>query len=278
MALLPKSGDRPRGRGLKFEEGEPSTFGLERLKLDLYGAPASFSHEKDIPIVNGERFVFDQGATSSCVANSVLHGVLLKENRLGYDFDEPSRLFGYYNSRKEHSGTIVMDTGTYIRTMCIALRKHGCPSDQFWTWSQLFTKVNRRPNWRATRHAHPRRDGTFVRIYETGAERDKAIQQALMNGHDVSFGTLIPTSFAPFKGPLLIELPAPTDPIGGGHAMLIIGWAYFDGKLYYRVLNSWSRFWRDGGLCWMSAEYIRWKETRDLHIIHGWRTLTKTIV
>lgn len=270
MAILPSN--RRKGRGLKFEEGDPDTHGLERLGLDLYAAPDSFTHEGDIPVVDGKRFIFNQGATSSCVSNSVLHGVILEESRLGLPFDEPARLFPYYNSRRDH-GAHLWDGGTYIRTLCHALRKLGCPSEQFWKWSQFSTKVNRRPNHKAFRHAHPRRDGKYVRIYENGDERIKAIQQALMNGHDVVFGTRLGVSFLSNNGPLLIDTPPPTEEVAGNHAMLIIGWAKFEGRLYFRVLNSWGSRWRDGGLCWMSADYIAWAVTRDIHIVHGWRRL-----
>ncbi len=273
MALIPSR--RRKGFGLRFEDGPINTFGLERLRLELNTIPPAFTHEGDIPTVPGgiERFIFDQQATSSCVSNTFLHGVILKESREGFDFDEPSRLFPYWNSRKEN-GHQWFDGGTYLRSMGIALRKHGCPSERYWKWSQLGIKVNRRPNWRATRHAHPRRGGKYVRIYETGTDRIQAIQQALMNGHDVGFGTRVYDSFLASNGPLLVDKPTLADGnIAGNHAMLIIGWAHFGGKLYFRVLNSWGSGYRDGGLLWMSAEYIAWVQTRDLHIIYGWERL-----
>jgi hypothetical protein len=56
--------------------------------------------------------------------------------------------------------------------------------------------------------------------------------------------------------------------------MLIIGYKRTAFGVMFRVLNSWSRWWRDGGLCWLTADYIRWMHTTDLHIIYGWKRLT----
>lgn len=270
MAFFPTKAKR---FGLKFEGGRPQTFGLERMGLQLHSAPQAFlGHEMTIPVVNGKRFIFDQQSTSTCVTNTFMHGVILKEAREGLSFDEPSRLYPYWNSRKEH-GSQWLDNGTYLRTCAIALRKFGSPSEKFWKWGQFSGRVNRRPNWTAMRKAYPRRGGKYVRIYETGEARTKAIQQALLNGHDVAFGTRLGKSFLDGSGGPLINKPPVTEKIVGNHAMLIIGWQHFGGKLYFRVLNSWGDDWRDDGLCWMSADYMEWVYTQDLHIIYGWERL-----
>ena len=230
------------------------------------------SHEIDVPTVDGHRFIFDQQGTNSCVMNMYAHAIVLKESRDGYEFDEPSRLFPYWNSRKEHDAQW-FDSGTYLYTGATALRKFGTPSEQYWKWGQFSGRVNRRPNWTAFRKAHPRRDGRYVRIYENGQDRIDAIQQAIMAGHDVGFGTRLGKSFLSPDGPSMVNPPPPTEAIAGNHAMLIIGWNTFNGVLYFRVLNSWGRWWRDGGLCWMRADYITASYTRDLHIIYGWNKL-----
>lgn len=268
-----------KGRGLKFETGVPkTTFGLSTLKLNSLGAPLDFlQHELEWPIVKGERFLFDQEATNSCVLNATLHGVILKEHREnlrreGLPFEEPSRLYGYYNARRE-TGDHLIDGGTYIYAAGVALRKHGCCPERDWTWSQMFTKVNRRPNWNATRHAHPRRGGKYVRIFETGSERTRAIQTAILNGHDVVFGTLLGKDFQG-DGAEVIERPSSTDQTFGAHAMLIIGWRTIAGRLWFRVVNSWGDRWGDHGLCWLSEEYIKWDFTQDLHVIYGWERLS----
>ncbi len=270
MGILPT---RAKGFGLKFQTGIINTDSLCTMRLDTVGPPDIFlEHEEKMPLFNGKRFVFDQSSTSTCVANAFLHGILMKEARGGFQFDQPSRLYPYWHSRKEHGGQW-FDSGTYLHTLATALRKFGAPSERYWKFGTFSTRVNRRPNWTAMRKAHPRRDGRYVRIYQTGVDRINAIKQTLLNGHDVAFGTRVAKSFQPSFGVHYIERPAATDPVAGNHAMLIIGWTMREGRLWFRVLNSWGSGWRNSGLCWMSAEYITWNRTTDLHVIHGWSKL-----
>ena len=272
MALLPSS--RRKGLGLKFEDPDKvTTFGLETMKLGRGAVPPTFiDHEDDIPMVDGKRVIQDQGATSSCVGQTFVAALHLRESRSELEFDPISVLYPYYNSRREDD-RLVWDSGTYLSSLAHALRVHGACSEKHWTWSQMGTKVNRRPNWQAMRHAHPRRGGKYVRIYENGDERLRAIQLAVLAGHDVAFGSRLGSSFLGSSGPIMVDVPPATEKIAGNHAMLIIGWQTFSGRLYFRVLNSWGPGWRDGGLCWMSAGYIGWSQTRDLHVVYGWERI-----
>ena len=266
MALISTSRKR---FGLKFEEKSVSTFGLEHLAKDRFALgsiPESFSHEGDIPIRDGRLFLLNQKSTSTCVSHAFMHAVILKERRDGLPFDQPSVLFPYWNSRKEHGGQW-FDSGTYLYTLGTALRKFGTPSEQFWKFGQFSGRVNRRPNWRAHRKAHPRRGGKYVRIYETGEDRVPAVQQALLNGYDVAFGTRLGKSFVANDGPILVDKPPPSEAIVGNHAMLIIGWQHFGGKRYFRVLNSWGRDWRDGGGS-ATAPYLFHVEPDLVQLVH----------
>lgn len=272
MPIIPSS---RKGLGLKFEEGVITTFGLETMGIVGNAIPeVHLSHEDAMPVVDGHRVIKNQGATSTCVAQAFTNAIVLKEAREGHTFDLPSELYPYWHSRKEHNDQW-FDNGTYLRTMGVALRKFGTPSEVFWKWSEFSGRVNRRPDWTAMRNAHPRRGGKYVRIYETGQDRIHAIQQAILAGHDVAFGTRVARSFQKSTGNPMIGPPSPTEEMAGNHAMLIIGWRTFGGVLYFRVLNSWGSSWRDGGLCWMSAKYIASVYTRDLHVVHGWERIAK---
>lgn len=46
-------------------------------------------------------------------------------------------------------------------------------------------------------------------------------------------------------------------PYGGStysHAMIITGFKYINGELYFKLLNSWSSYWCLNGYCWMNAK------------------------
>ncbi len=262
-----------KGLGALIEDGATDTFGFEKLGVSLHGATVPRDHtlEGSIPVVNGRRMILNQQGTSSCVAHAFVGGIHIEEQRAGLTFEPASRLYAYFNSRKEHqTGVAMWDTGTYLRTMAVGLRKFGCPPESHWSWSQQTFKVNKRPDWQAMRHAHARRGGQYVKIYETGKERTRVVQLALLSGFTVAFGTRLGVSFLG-AGNQWIDVPPATEEIAGNHAMLIVGWTTTgNGKLWFRVLNSWGGWWRDGGLCWLSSDYIEWMHTHDLHVIHGW--------
>jgi len=63
--------------------------------------------------------------------------------------------------------------------------------------------------------------------------------------------------------------------------MLFVGFKFMQPPGYgapawwFRVLNSWSSRWRDGGLCWLHESIVTSPETDDLHIIHGWNRIAE---
>ena len=117
--------------------------------------------------------------------------------------------------------------------------------------------------------AHPRAGGHYYRIDGTGEDRVRAVKAAIAAGHPVVFGTRVGESFLERDGLDVIDTPTPSDPIVGGHAMVIVG---YEAGLF-RVLNSWGRSWRDGGLCWFTEDYLRWAFTYDLWTFEGWQRL-----
>lgn len=269
MPFLPTS---KKGLGCKFEdESKCKTYGFERLGVSTHGAslPQTFlALEECIPVVRGERVILDQRSTSSCVSHAFLAGVHIEEQRLGLPYLPSAVLYPYYHSRRHHQ-RFPTDSGTYLGHLASALRKFGCPPADAWPFSTFTPKVNKRPSWESMLQAHSRRGGGYVRIYEHGDERLRVVKTALLNGFTVAFGTKIGSTFLG-AGTSWIHPPLPRVEIVGGHAMLIVGWHGNQGGEWFRVLNSWGADWRDGGLCWMHADYLTWAFTHDLHIIHGW--------
>jgi len=271
MALLPSSTKKGTGFLLDTDQSR-TTFGVDRLGLVSSDLPIdNVELEGFIPRdENGRLIILDQQNTNSCVAHAFSAGIHICEARAGLSYVPVSRRAIYYNSRREHDAQNV-DGGTYLRTCAHALRTQGAPDEKYWEWAQIGVLLNKRPDWNAMRYAHPRRGGEYFRIYETGQQRGLAIRAAIQAGYPVSFGTNLVASFGDMKGSYQIEKPSALEKIWGGHAMLIIGWTTgSDGRVWFRVLNSWGREWRDLGLCWMSSDYIEWGSSDDFHIIRGW--------
>ena len=234
-----------------------------KFESELTSIPNNASVEKYVTEV------LDQRATSSCVAHSVAHAISIMEKKSGFDYGTPSRLFLYWNSRRQHNNEDV-DQGTYIRACMKGLRSYGVPDEAYWPFK--IARVNDKPaGFSPWTMADSRKDGEYLAIDALGNERTKMIRQAVAEGYPVVFGTALVKSFLSSKGPLIVEKPRFSDPIVGRHAMCIVG---YENRLY-RVLNSWGKQWRDNGFCWMTEDYIKWLQSSDFTIVRGWARLNR---
>ena len=50
--------------------------------------------------------------------------------------------------------------------------------------------------------------------------------------------------------------PSRRDKATGGHAMLVVGWKYINGKVHFILLNSWGNGVGDKALFYMPASYV----------------------
>lgn len=49
----------------------------------------------------------------------------------------------------------------------------------------------------------------------------------------------------------------------GGHCMVVVGWKYINGKLYWKIANSWGEDWADKGYCYLKAD------DEDIYLMYG---------
>lgn len=253
-----------RKRGLGYRPNPSDKRDLKYLVM-RHGLPESVSLEKWCAVV-------DQKSTSSCVGNAVAGAVYIQEQKSGQLYGYPSRLFAYWIARNQHDKPPLKDNGTYIRSAFKALRLHGVCDEVDWPFKA--SRVNDQPRgYGPYAHADPRSDGEYLAISGGGSTRVDRIKSALSDGYPVVFGTDLAKSFMSASGPAVIDRPKSSDKIVGGHAMVIIGYRTVDGETQFRVLNSWGKRWRDGGLCWFKERYITWGKTGDFTIVRGWKRL-----
>jgi C1A family cysteine protease len=261
-----------KGLGFKPDPLKDASPSFAKLRLARAGEVGALSLEQHIPTVNGKRIILDQGGTSSCVAHAFVGAIHICEQRAGLSHIPASRRYAYAHARlKEGRGVPLEDNGTYCRTCAEGAHDHGIPDERFMPFDEA--KINELPEFDAIAEAHPRAGGKYARIYEYAADRSQAIKAAIGGGHPVVFGTLVADSFLDAHGPVHIEAPRATEPIAGGHAMCLLGWKTESGRTWFRTLNSWGAGWRDGGLAWLSEEYVASINTTDLHIVYGWKRL-----
>lgn len=255
-----------RRHGLGWEPNPPDSrdWDIDRLGLSAVDLP----DEVDLtPCIKGIR---NQRSTSSCVGQALAAAVDIREVQAGFPYRPASALFPYYHARRRYSQAVA-DSGTFIRLAVKSMVKLGIPDETYWPFGVAPWRVNRRPGWEAHMMAHPRRGGAYYAIGGYGADRVLAIKAALASLRPVVFGTRVARSFLPKVGSSVVDRPLISEEIAGGHAMVIAGYKTdpHDGLLF-RDLNSWDDDWREGGLCWLTEDYIRWERTRDFTTIDGW--------
>lgn len=210
--------------------------------------------------------VLDQGQASSCTAHAWACLFDVTETKAGLPRQPISRLFIYYGSRALE-GTSVSDSGAWLRDGARSNQLIGVPPETFWPYD--LSKLNKQPGAGAYMAAHPRREGVYERIADFGALRVSKIKSALSMGMPVVFGTQLAAPFEDWTGPRVIQRPADSEELIGGHAMCIVGYDS-DGFI---VANSWGREWRDDGYCWFTPEYITWMNSNDFWICRDWRAV-----
>jgi len=94
------------------------------------------------------------------------------------------------------------------------------------------------------------------------ASRERDVQLALDAGYACADGGWVDLDYM-YRDPSSPPAGAPdiTDPDGGGHAQMIIGYRTdHNGETIYLVQNSWGAFWGDGGRTWATRDYLmsRW--------------------
>lgn len=244
----------------KFAPQKPGAVDWDIARLGLSGA-----HGKGTDLT-GFCTVLDQGGLSSCVGHAWEGAILIESRKMGMTgalADLQSILFGYFNSRAEH-GDQWADSGTYLRTYAYARKRQGNCSSKLWTYNE--TKVNQRPPTAVYQRAYAMRGiRGFYRIFDEGAARIDAIMAALDARHPVVFGMQVDYSFLNVAGPEVVGVPSGV--IAGGHAMAIVGYRVLDsGAVQFKVLNSWSTAWRQGGFVWFDEEIVAtWLE--DLWVV-----------
>jgi hypothetical protein len=246
--------------GLGYIPDEPDVrdFSVSSLTLPEAPAAADLRHHV-VEILN-------QGPLPSCVGQALPQAIRMVQKREEPAVEPPltSRFWTWYYARLQH-GDHEHRTGTSIRAAVKALNRLGRPPES--AWPQVLSdlqderpKYTRRPPPNVSMEAYDHRAIKYNRVYETGEARCREVKGCIAIGKPVVFGTDVGESFIHREGPTRNVPPPLSEPIAGGHAMVI---AAYDAEGCW-VVNSWGSGWRAGGLVHLSWDYILWGRTRDL--------------
>lgn len=191
--------------------------------------------------------VENQGSLGSCTAQAVI-GAMECQDITQMDY---SRLFVYYNTRKEQ-GTIWYDSGGALRTTIKVAADQGSCDEILWPYKTC--KFRRKPSKKAYEDALNHQIISYERM-DTLAE----MKSCLADGYPFVFGFSVYTSFENVGEDGLVPMPGPNESLLGGHAVMAVG--YNEEQQRFIVRNSWGVGWGDKGYCYMPYAYL---ENRDL--------------
>lgn len=246
-ALQPRPRTVASGRGMGWQPDVPDVrdVAYSPTELDARRLPKSVRLDEDPAMPE----VYDQGQLGSCTANALAAAVEFQTACQGAPSPMPSRLFVYYNERLVE-GTTAYDAGAQIRDGIKSLAADGVCDEAVWPYA--VDAFDDRPPAEAYAAAQNHR----VTRYERVRRDDRYWRHALANRRPVTFGFTVYESFedGDFRGGVM-PAPAADERVLGGHAVLAVGYDRIGGELHWRVRNSWSAGWGDGGYFWMPASY-----------------------
>lgn len=189
--------------------------------------------------------VFDQGHSSSCVANALVSAIAMREVDRGGEWNPVSRLFVY------RAAALALergfgDGGCRPRDALRALKRIGAPREKAWPF-EFPANFETSPPWSVRRSAV---DLRFA--YERCSTADD-IRRALANRSPVAVGLSIDRAFFDSERPSVIT-DIDQSNLVGGHMMLIIGES--SDRRRFTLLNSWGPEWRSGGFVQITADLV----------------------
>lgn len=243
--------------------GDPRDYIYQRVTTPLPARLNWMSYVKGIE---------NQASLNSCTANSLAGACELILNANG-EFEHLSRLFNYYESR--HHSSLTGDSGAYLRTAIVTVKKMGFPSEYLWPYvaSNLEDKPHQEVYDDAAKKVLSRYERIDSGITYTYSNSDidvgsgiisstgfstigdvnyiKDIKSALYEGFVVVIGFRINDNFMQITGNFISQYNnrwtgiSTENPSIGGHAVYLVG--YDDTYSSFIFANSWGDAWGNLG-------------------------------
>lgn len=246
----------------------------------LYTAPAPVRPGMLLPEKTDLRAgcppIYDQGQLGSCTANAIAAAFDFERKHQDLPFLHPSRLFIYYNERALQ-GTTASDSGATIRDGMKVINTDGvCPESE-WPYTPFAPESNNSASvlmWEARPwpkcYATALKDKCLnystltifgqstsaIHNFVPALNATIQLRQCLASGRPFVFGFTVYESFESDQVAKtgIVPLPAPTEAVLGGHAVLCVG--YNDKAQYFLCRNSWGTAWGQQGYFEMPYAYL----------------------
>lgn len=195
-------------------------------------------------------FVYNQGESNMCCACAFSAVRYLQESDkdqsgLAEPFS-PEFVYGNRDSNEIYEGMQLRSCCKHGRDGIILYRE----LSNFCSVKQAYEAVNKSKD-SYLKKAKPFAITSFY-VCRSRAE----VQQAIIEHKAVIIGIPVYDSFYDVGKDGIIYFDSNKDTTNyGGHAVTLTGWCRINGKLYWRLLNSWGFSWGDNGYCWLPEEY-----------------------
>lgn len=212
--------------------------------------PKKFSLRDTMPAI------YDQGQLGACTGGGIAGVLEHAAMAQGEGPVTPSRLFIYYFERVIE-GTVEEDSGAQIRTGIKVAASIGAPPEELWLYD--VSRFKERPSQAAIDAAAQHEAIEYLRVVPGTA--GSPLRTPIFQGHPVVFGFSVPEMFESGWEPRLefLPLPAPGEPIIGGHCCIIMGWDFslMDFAVpVFEIRNDWGAMWGDAGYFYMDGRWL----------------------
>lgn len=186
---------------------------------------------------------FDQGSTSSCVAQAAAKCIEVSTRLAGAPII-PSRR-AIYAMGRVRGGDIAFrlsDVGTIPSAAVTAMDDWGVLAETEWPWNE---NVNEPLPWDIIQAATSARVMGWEKLDAT----EGSVKHALASGYPVMFAMPVDEAYENYSGGVYERLSGPEL---GGHMQTLVG---YDGAVM-NVLNSWGTSWGDSGQSLILSSFL----------------------
>jgi fibronectin type 3 domain-containing protein len=198
----------------------------------------------------------DQGMIGSCTGWSVAYACKSYHENIEREWGVSSNdhIFSPSFIYNQINGGV--DGGAPIESAINVVIQKGCASLSAMPYTE---NINTQPNQNAYNEAVQYKAKTFARVDYNNID---AVKEVLSRGNPVIIGMMIYESFYEYTGGVMTST---SGALLGGHAMCVVG--YDDGKAAFKIINSWSTYWGEGGYGWIGYELFK-KEVKVCVVIY----------
>ena len=249
-------GNRRIGRyGWKPDLPDQRDFSYSAPPAIAAALPAKMDLRKGCPPV------YDQGQLGSCTANAIAGAIEFDQKKQGQPQFTPSRLFIYFNERVMEGTAPSVDSGAQIRDGVKSVATQGACKETSWPYDDKNTNPAPCPT---CKYAQKPTAACFTEAKKYKIKAYQRLNSAMMNtlkgclasGYPFVFGFTVYQSFESQQvaDTGIVPMPAPTEKVVGGHAVLAVG--YDDSTSQFIVRNSWGTGWGIKGYFMMPYNYL----------------------